>query len=324
MRASATAIAYFAFARPIHTEASIASLRANHGAQEMPLYIFADAARSPDEAQRVGAVRDILNRVEGFKAITRIYREHNLGCAQSIIDGIGRVLGAYERVIVVEDDLLLSPHFLSFVRRGLAVYANRQDVFSVCAASPPPELLSLPQHYPHDVYLSPRMSPCGWGTWRDRWDQVDWSMEDYNAFRISPGRHWRLSRGGNDLVPMLHAQMSGRIDAWDIRFNYAQIMARKYSLYPRFPYVQNLGMDGSGTHSRPSDYCEVDLDKVQASPGMPPDLEPAKEVLRAVKLHHDEPMLSTLLGLVPGTRWAVRSIKHYLGINRPLLKRKQF
>jgi hypothetical protein len=324
MGASVTAVAYFAFARPFHTAASIASLRANFGATEMPLYIFADAAKSPEQVERVVAVRDILDRVGGFKSITRVYREKNLGCAESIIDGISAVLRAYDRVIVVEDDLLLAPHFLRFVSRGLTVYANRQDISSVCAASPPPERLALPENYAHDVYLSPRMSPCGWGTWRDRWEEIDWAMNDYKAFRISPGRHWRLSRGGNDLVPMLHAQMSGRIDAWDVRFNYAQIMARKYSLYPRFPYVQNLGMDGSGTHSRPSDFCQVDLGKAQASPGMPPDLEPAEEILRAVKRYHDEPMLSILLGLVPGMRWAVRSLKQSLGIDRPLLKRKHY
>jgi hypothetical protein len=53
------------------------------------------------------------------------------GLAGSIIDGVSQVLGSHGRVVVVEDDLLLSPHFLSYMNDGLALYADDERVASI-------------------------------------------------------------------------------------------------------------------------------------------------------------------------------------------------
>jgi hypothetical protein len=316
-----TAIAYFAYARPEHTALSLTSLEANSRAHEFPLFIFADAALDETTRERVDATRTILAQASGFESVSTCYRERNFGCADNIIDGITRVLDDYERVIVVEDDLLLSPFFLDFMVRALDVYRDRADIFSVSAGSPPARGMPLPNDYLHDVYLAPRTSPWGWGTWRDRWQQVDWSMPDYSKFRLNPIWRMRLAKGGNDLGVMLDEQMAGRIDAWNVRLNYTQIMAGKYSLYPRFSYVRNAGLDGSGTHCRRSDTYEVDLDRALSAPDLPADLAPVDAILRSVKRHHDEHWLSSLVGWIPGVRGAVRVAKNRLHIDYPIVKR---
>jgi hypothetical protein len=60
-----------------------------------------------------------------------VERERNFGLARSIIDGVSQVLGSHGRVIVVEDDLLLSPHFLRYMNDGLALYADNERVASI-------------------------------------------------------------------------------------------------------------------------------------------------------------------------------------------------
>ena len=70
----------------------------------------------------------------------------------------------------MEDDLLTSSNFLAFVNSALSTYEDRRDVFSVTGYNYP---LPMPPSYREDAYLSYRGSSWGWGTWRDRWSQVD-------------------------------------------------------------------------------------------------------------------------------------------------------
>ena len=50
-------------------------------------------------------------------------RALSYGERAALLKHVGEVLAAHERVIVVEDDLLLSPHFLRYMNDGLALYA---------------------------------------------------------------------------------------------------------------------------------------------------------------------------------------------------------
>jgi hypothetical protein len=49
----------------------------------------------------------------------------NKGCAASIIDGVTELFDTYENVIVVEDDLIVGPTFLSYMNAGLNYYADK-------------------------------------------------------------------------------------------------------------------------------------------------------------------------------------------------------
>jgi hypothetical protein len=122
---------------------------------------------------------------------------------------------------------------------------------------------------------------------------------------------------------MLDDQLAGRIDSWNVRFNVAQALAGSYSVYPRFAYVRNAGLDGSGTHCRATDRFDADLDQAIADPVLPADIKPDQRLIRAVKAYHDEHPLSLLVGRVPGVRHLVRAIKRQLGFDGPLLKRAE-
>lgn len=316
-------IALFVYNRPEHTARLLASLTANPTSERSLLYVFSDAQACDAHAGGVAAVRNLLRRLRGFAGVEVVERPRNLGCATNIIDGVSHVLKTHDAVIVVEDDLELSPHFLAFMNRALSVYRARSDIISISAASPPPREIGITESSERDVYLAPRSVPWGWATWRDRWQQVDWDMTGYSANRWLPSWRRRMARGGNDLLVMLADQMAGKIDSWNVRFNHAQAMAGSYSLYPRHAYVRNTGLDGSGRHCRVADRYDVALDQALASPVMPTDIQPDGRLNRAIKTYHDEHPLSRLLGSLPGARRMVRSVKRRLGVDSPLLKRNR-
>jgi Glycosyl transferase family 2 len=271
-------IILFTYDRPGHTRQTLEALSANAGAGESDLFIYSDAPKTDDRSEPVQAVRDYLRSVTGFKSVSVIEREQNLGLANSVVAGVTEALSRSPFVIVMEDDLLTTKNFLAFVNSALSTYKDRRDIFSVTGYNYP---IQIPASYHEDAYLSYRSSSWGWGTWQDRWSQVDWSVGDYSEFLRDPSAQELFRRGGDDLAPMLERQMAGQLDSWSIRFDYAHYKHNATCLHPVVSKVQNIGFDGSGVHCGDSDDYLVELDPGNRPFRLRPDLAVDPVALRA-------------------------------------------
>jgi len=69
--------------------------------------------------------------------------------------------------------------------------------------------MRVPADYPYDVYLNPVNMCWGWGTWRDRWKAVDFSMSDWPEKRFDQGFIARLNAAGRDKRQMIEDQLCG-------------------------------------------------------------------------------------------------------------------
>lgn len=278
MRASWAPIVLFAYDRLAHTRQTIEALAANEGAGESDLFIYSDGPKTADREKAVLGVREYLGSVRGFKSVSVVEREQNLGLANSVLSGVTEVLERSPSVIVMEDDLLTSRNFLAFVNEALATYEDRPDVFSVTGYNYP---LRFPPAYREDAYLSYRSSSWGWGTWRDRWAQVDWSVGDYGDFARDVRAQELFRRGGDDLPRMLEMQMDGELDSWSIRFDYAHFRHDAFCVHPVVSKVQNIGFDGSGVHCTETTDYDVELDPADRPFRLRPDLALDPQALRA-------------------------------------------
>ena len=104
-------VAVFCHRRLDHLKAVIENLLLNKEAAHTELLIFADAAKESLDSKNVKLVRDYISNITGFKSLKIIERPSNYGLSRSIISGVNEVLGSYESVIVVEDDIVPSPFF---------------------------------------------------------------------------------------------------------------------------------------------------------------------------------------------------------------------
>ena len=241
-------LALFAYNRPTHTERVVASLLKNRLASETELFVYSDGPRRPEDAPLVDRVRKILHSITGFKSVQIIEQGRNLGLANSVISGVSEVVQRYGKVIVVEDDLLLSPNFLTFMNTVLDFYSPFEKVYSVTGFSYPAGAIHIPKDYSYDVYLSYRCMSWGWATWIDRWQTVDWKVTSFEPFLRDRKSQKLFNQGGEDLSDMLKLQMIGKIDSWAIRWCYAHFQNQAFCLYPVRSLVSNLGFDRSGTH----------------------------------------------------------------------------
>lgn len=234
-----------AFNRPESLSRLIMSLKECREAIDTDLYVNVDGPR-PDhegESAMVQSVIDIVSEISGFKSLTVRVSERNKGLGPSIIAGVTEILEGNGMAIILEDDLEVSPGFLYYMNSALETYKDNPEVFSVCAYS---NKVRMPRGYGYGAYFCQRSSSWGWGTWKDRWDTVDWNLEpwsDYWKYRRAFNR-W----GGSDCMSMLERWHSGRNSSWAIRFCFSQFLQDKVSLFPTKSYVINNGFDGNGTN----------------------------------------------------------------------------
>ena len=122
-------ICLFVYKRYETTKLMLESLLACPECAESDLYIFMDEARNDTEAKAVEKVRALFDNIKGFKAVHPYPARMNKGMANSVIDGVTKVLTEHEDVIVLEDDIVVSPDFLSFMNEALNAYRNRNDIW---------------------------------------------------------------------------------------------------------------------------------------------------------------------------------------------------
>ena len=241
-------IALFVYKRLAHTRQTVDALRANDLAAESDLFVFSDAAKTEADSRVVAEVREYVNSLSGFKSVHVSEKENNCGLANSIIAGVTQLCESFGRVIVVEDDIVTSPYFLSYMNRALDFYADYPRVFSISAYNISPKFMPMPSRYKHDVAFSKRSSPWGWATWLDRWRKANWDYQGYREFLADEDAVALFNLAGSDMSGMLNAFVNGRNNSWWIRWCYTCHMHGAVSLFPRISFVDNIGDDGTGTH----------------------------------------------------------------------------
>ena len=249
---------------------TVEALLRNTMASQSDLIIFSDAARSPEKQTAVDEVRAYLASIRGFRSVTIYYRSHNFGLAKSIISGVTQVLAEHERIIVLEDDMVTSPHFLTYMNQALERFANDERVISIHGYVYPVEM-ALP-----DAFFLPGADCWGWATWRRGWR----FFNPNGQFLLNELRRRNLLNafdfnGTYGYSKMLEEQIMGLNNSWAVRWYASAFLADKLTLYPGRSLVHNIGNDSSGTHCNyVSTYdaelsrTPVDLNEIEVVPSV--------------------------------------------------------
>lgn len=242
----------------------IDSLLKNRLSNQTDLIIYSDGNKNQEDLKDILKVRKYLYTIEGFNSIKIIESDKNKGLANSIINGVSDVINKYEKIIVLEDDLIVSKDFIEFMNNALNFYEKNEKIYSISGYGPK---LPCLEKYNKDLYLSLRSSSWGWASWKNRWDKIDWEIKDFQEIKSSKKLQNEFNQGGNDLYKMLELQMLGKIDSWAIRWCYNQYKFNLYTVYPTLSKIINDGFqDDKGTHNNSSnDKWEVKASDKQIS-----------------------------------------------------------
>lgn len=233
----------FTYNRPAHTRQTLEALLNNKLCKDSELFVFSDGYKNDSDKVNVLRVREIIHSVDGFKAVHIEENIQNRGLARNIIRGVSRIVNEYGKVIVLEDDLVTSPYFLTFINEVLEQFEDDEKIGHVHGFCYPG--LDLP-----DAFLIKWAGSWGWGTWKRAWDlfNPDGTELLFELHRRKLTRAFDFN-GGYPYTRMLRRQIGGMNDSWAIRWYASLFLKDMLSVNAGKSLVQNIGFDGSGTHS---------------------------------------------------------------------------
>ena len=236
-------ILLFTYNRLSHTRRCIEALLKNSLASESELFIYADGVKDGTQQEAVNEVRNYIRSISGFKHITLIERSENWGLARNIIDGVTTQVKRYGKVIVLEDDLVVAPHFLQFMNAALETYkdAPKEGHIQAYDFTQDP---SLP-----DTFLIKWTGSWGWATWERAWKHFNPNGQELlNELKARKLTYTFDFNGKYGFTRMLRRQIEGKNNSWAIRWNASLFLKDILSLNVGRSLVQNEGFDGSGTN----------------------------------------------------------------------------
>jgi len=271
-------ILIFTYNRPQHTRRMLQALESADLAKYSDVFIYSDGAKNANSIESVNKVRAIIAEPWQFKNIKIIERERNLGLAQNVISGVTEVISKYGKVIVLEDDLQISKVGLRYFNDALDVYEKEEKVMEISGYMyPVKDAAKLPETFFFRVANS-----WGWATWERAWKKynpnIDELITDFDKEKI---KRFSIDHTEN-FWKQVKEYKAGKINSWAIRWYLTLFNNNGLALYPRQSMIQNMGTDGSGTHSDADTMYHVEL-ATQAVTYFPQEIEENKEAYEAIK-----------------------------------------
>jgi putative methyltransferase (TIGR04325 family) len=240
-------IVLFVYNRPRHTLQTLNALMANYLANESALFIFADGPKqgaTAETLENIKKTRDIIKTQKWCGEVFIVERDENYGLQKSIIGGVTEVVDKHERIIVLEDDIITSKHFLQYMNDALDTYADEQKVISIGALN-----FFATDKEVGDTFFAPIPDCWGWATWKNRWKL----FEPNAQLLLNRLKEWGLINkfnldGAFNFESMLIDQVRGTISSWAIRWQAVAYLENKLTLYPRYSVTKNIGFGSGGTH----------------------------------------------------------------------------
>jgi hypothetical protein len=245
-------IALFVYNRPLHTSQTLDALKRNVLAGSSDLIVFSDGPKRAEDRDKVFEVRKQFAKLNGFRSVRVIERAENYGLARSIIEGVTAVINEYGKIIVLEDDLVTSPYFLTFMNRALETYEAQSSVWHISGWNYPlnPDGLD-------DAFFWRTMNCWGWATWSDRWRHYrkepavlvqTWTKTEIARFNLDDTY---------DFWEQVIRNHKGELNSWAI-FWYATIFKNNGLCFnPVQSLIINIGLDGSGQNCGISDTYDI-------------------------------------------------------------------
>lgn len=233
-------IVLFAYNRPYHFKKVINSIEKTKDIKKYKIYFFCDGPKSHLDKNKIKEIKKIISKKKKINFYKTTFRDKNLGLARNIIKSLNEVFKTNKAAIIIEDDIILNHKAISFINFYLNRFYKKENIGSVSAHS---YIDNLKTKKKLIYYLSKRHSSWAWGTWSYIWKKINWSKtKRVNIFKTD------FDNLGNDMKLLLWGQNNKYINSWAIRFNYFCFENNLKSFQPRYSKIQNIGLDGSGTH----------------------------------------------------------------------------
>lgn len=246
-------IVIFAHNRPKHLNNLIKSLEKNKESTNSTLFIYIDKNKDKENENLNKEVVEVSNKNWNFHKVEVILREENLGLKNNILSGITEVLNKHKKIIVLEEDLVVSETFLNYMNLALNKYEEEKNVWHISGYS-----LDTLLNNNKGTYFTQEMYCWGWATWIDRWENLDRNLENklhesdqkiikrFNFYGLNKNNHNQLILNDESIIK-----------TWAIYWYQYIFLNDGLCLNPSKSLVKNMGFDGSGEHNSTNRFYKI-------------------------------------------------------------------
>lgn len=245
-------IVYFAYNRPEHTRLTLEALSNSDLAAGSILWIYIDgpkAGANNTALANITAVKKIAAEKKWCGEVHIVEAKENKGLFRSIVDGITAQVKQSGKVIVLEDDVLVSKSFLTYMNDALELYEQEEKVMHISGFSRA-EFSVIPMTA--STYFYNHTSCWGWATWKRAWDKF---IPDALAVKKAITKKGNIKRLNMDntfeIFWGLKAIAKKKFQSWNTIWHSCVFLNDGYCLHPTNSLVSNIGHDGSGTNCVP-------------------------------------------------------------------------
>lgn len=220
-------------------------------ARPKKLYVAVDGPREfrPEDVQLCKDVIDITKNVDWKCEAKYLIREKNLGCKLGVSSAISWALKDEDRIIIIEDDIIVAQPFFAFANELLEKYKNDDRISMISANQYTP--IEIEQDYVFTKYGH----IWGWATWRRVWSSFDVELPSLES-DIEEGllknigctrkEQGHIEKFANNLLYIIR---KNTINTWDFQFAYFRFRNKLLSIAPRVNLASNIGTTSSRTDS---------------------------------------------------------------------------
>lgn len=241
-----TPILILAFNRPNHVKMLIDSLRP-HQPQRILVGIDGPRQNSIQDKEKISRVLKEIKKIDWTSDIEIRIRKENLGLRVAVADAVSWAIKKHGEIIVVEDDVVVGPEFLTFMSDMLDKFRNDKSIGHISGYNLVPRAKIKNPEDKFRYSLIPES--YAWATWERAWEFYEPSLSGANTLTLRKLRKllgtipaalvWKIN--------FLDARKEA-INTWAYRWVAALWLNNLKCVSPNRNLVEYTGMD-DGTHT---------------------------------------------------------------------------
>jgi hypothetical protein len=210
-----------------------------------PIYIWLNGANNPDDASNIQECLKIIGQTSVNVVFVKTNVEH-YPSGQSIINAIDWIFSEVSMAIILEDDIMVSQEFISFMDLALDYFSSLDSGVGSIVGScfVPPNFRSI-----GPLRRTLFTSSWGWGTWGSRWEKFDRDLLDWDRNKFEFPILLRDFPSRYRFISIFDSIKSATFDAWDYRWQYTNWKNHWQTVAPNANLVTNIGFDSRSTHT---------------------------------------------------------------------------
>jgi hypothetical protein len=236
-------IIIFVYNRLHHLDRLFNSLQRNDLFKKSKVLIFSDGPKNQIDKDKIDKVRKLLKERLIPQNSEIIENDVNLGLSRNVIGGLNKTFQIYDRAIILEDDLELSPFFLNYINDALNLYATSENVASISGYMYP----ISPKKFSGNYFFLKLIESWGWGTWKRAWKNFEKDSlilkKKIDEKKLANEFNFE---SGISYYQMLKDNINGLNDSWAVRWYASTFLKNMNTLFPSRSFVKNTGIDNSG------------------------------------------------------------------------------